>query len=506
MTLAERLAALRSALTGQGPHLAGELRESELRFRQVAENIREVFFLVDPQMTRMFYISPGYAEIWHRSCDSLYADPRSFMGSIHPDDLQSAMLGFAPHGSVIQSDVEYRIVQPAGTIRWIRARTFPIRDEHGDVYRFAGIAEDITEQKAAMDLISRQARALEQANHRLALLAEVTGLLQTVVRPEEAAALVSGYLAQMRVGDGGALYLFKESRNYLDLLARWGDLPVAESVAPQDCWALRRGQAYRPRTTQPDLQCSHASPAGDRATSLCLPMMTDGGPLGLLHVVFTEASLATLDDDALFAQRMSEQLGLALANFKLREKLRIEAMQDPLTGLYNRRFLEVSMRREFARAARAQTSVGVIMLDVDHFKRFNDTHGHEAGDAALCQLGWVLTENCRVSDLACRFGGEELSVVTPGATREVASAWAERVLERVRDMQVVSDGKVLPPLTVSIGIAFFPEDGQEGAQVLQAADRVLYAAKRSGRDRCMVSTGRSVEPAGVGPAEEDPRA
>ncbi|HUG79471.1 MAG TPA: diguanylate cyclase [Burkholderiales bacterium] len=489
MTRPGKLAALMRALSWR--RVAAELRETESRFQQVTDHIREVFFLVDPGITRMFYVSPGYEELWGRSCESLYANPRSFGDAIHVEDRERAFQTFAPQGTVIPFDVEYRIVRPDSTVRWVRARGFPIRDASGQIYRFAGFAEDITERKDAMDLVTHQAQALERGNRRLALLGEMTGLLQTAVRIEEAAAIVEGYVAQLRVGDSGGFYLFKESRNYLDLLARWGEPKLADSVVPGECWALRRGQAYRAPGAQPTLRCKHARQLEEAATHLCVPMMAESGALGLLHVVFANPSPAALEEDALLAQRTAEQLGLALANFKLRETLRIEAMQDALTGLYNRRFLEITLKREFARAVRENNSVAVAMVDVDHFKRFNDAHGHDAGDVALRQLGKVLQENCRASDLACRFGGEEFTVVIPGATREAVKPWTERLLAKVRDMKVIADGVLLPQLTVSIGLAFFPEHGEETAEVIQTADQALYAAKRAGRDRCVFSPGHS---------------
>lgn len=483
MTLAERLSSIVSAIFGRKSPAAEDLRESELRFRQVTENIREVFFLVDPEMSRMYYVSPGYEEIWGRSCDSLYANPRSFADGIHADDAERAMQAFAPHGTVIPFDVEYRIVRPNGTIRWIRARGFPIRNESGDVYRFAGIAEDITERKDAMDTIRHQTQALERNNKRLSLLGEMTGLLQTVDTVEEAAEVLGGQLNHVHVGEGGALYLYKESRNYLDLLARWGELEFPDSVLPDECWALRRGQPYRAPAAERGLRCKHGPHAGRESESLCLPMMVKGGPIGLLHVVFNDESSATRGEEVQFTERMSDQLGLALSNFRLRETLRLEAMEDSLTGLFNRRFLEISLKREFARAQRDDTSIAVAMLDVDHFKRFNDAHSHEAGDAVLRQLGQTLVEHCRLVDLACRFGGEEFAVVFPGATREGMAAWAERFLRVIREMKVVAEGQALPKITVSIGIAFFPDHGEETADVVRAADRALYAAKNAGRDR-----------------------
>lgn len=477
--------------------IEAELLESELRFRQVTENIREVFFLCDPELTHMFYISPGYEEIWGRSCESLYASPKSFAEAIHVDDQLRAMQAMAPRGRLVSCDTEYRIIRPDGTVRWVRDRTFPIRDRNGAIYRFAGIAEDITERKNTLDQMTRQAQVLEHNNRRLSLLGEMTDLLQTAVKVEEAAAIVGGYAAQVQLGDSGAIYLFKESRNALDLLTHWGELKLTDHIAPDDCWALRRGQLYRSGGAQHALRCKHVQKMDGLSTYLCLPMMAESGALGLLHIGFADAFSATREDDELFAQRMSEQLGLALANFRLREKLRFEAMQDPLTRLYNRRFLDISLERELARAARENNRIAVMMLDVDHFKHFNDTHGHAAGDVVLHRFGQLLMENCRAADLACRFGGEEFTVVIPCATRETATGWAERLLGSVRNMKALADGRVLPPITVSIGIAFFPENGEETTEVIQAADQALYTAKEAGRDRYVFSTQKPASVSGI---------
>jgi diguanylate cyclase (GGDEF)-like protein/PAS domain S-box-containing protein len=487
VTLAKRLRSILDAILGRRSRVGPELRESELRFRQVTDHIREVFFLCDPELTTMYYVSPAYQEVWGRSCQSLYDDPKSFGYAIHDEDKSRAFQSFAPEGTVIPFDVDYRIVRPDGTVRWIRARGFPIHNEVGDVYRFAGIAEDITASKCAAELAHVQSHALEVSNRRLSLLGEMTSMLQSVLRVEEAAAIVSGYLTRVKMGAGGALYLYRESRNSLDPLARWGDMKLAERVLPDECWALRRGQPMRTPSDQPELRCKHVRHMEGESEHLCLPMMAEGGALGLLHVVFTGEPSAAREEDALFALRLSEQLGLALANIRLREQLRLQAMQDSLTGLFNRRFLEASLKREFARGEREKNCVAVAMLDLDHFKRYNDVHGHEAGDAVLREFGKLLMQNCRAVDLPCRFGGEEFVVVLPGATRGSVAVWAERILERVRALRVVDEGVALPALTISIGIAFYPEHGRETVDVIHAADEALYAAKGAGRDRCVFS-------------------
>jgi diguanylate cyclase (GGDEF)-like protein len=213
-------------------------------------------------------------------------------------------------------------------------------------------------------------------------------------------------------------------------------------------------------------------------------MTTQDGMLGLVHVVFGDA--AAVEEDSRFARRLSEQLGLALGNLKLRETLREQSLNDPLTGLFNRRFLEESIGRELARAARDDRHVAVLMVDADHFKRYNDAHGHEAGDEALRQLGQALKLSCRAADLACRYGGEEFIVVLPGTSREGAHAWAERLHARVRQMRIHLNGKELPGLTVSIGVAIYPAHGDTSQAVLKAADVALYEAKHGGRDRTAI--------------------
>lgn len=353
---------------------------------------------------------------------------------------------------------------------------------------------------AAYVVIRRQIRAaevrraaLESANRELAvrqhhsqLLTEMTGLLQTVRSFEEAAQVLPRFLGPLFEPNSGALYIIKSSRNYLDTLARWGEMPLVPTFDISDCWGLRRSQPYHREHTDGALVCYHTD-AGARAT-LCVPMMAEGVTLGLLHLACAQSvpDAATAREWREHAQLVSEQLGLALANLTLRQQLREQSVHDIQTGLYNRRFLEESLPRELARAEREKYSVAVFMLDVDHFKKFNDSYGHEAGDAVLRALGRVITESVRASDFAYRFGGEEFTVALPRATLGQAREWADRFMQRVRGMEVKADRQSLPGVTVSLGLAFASEHGTDLETVIQAADIALYEAKRSGRDRLVM--------------------
>jgi diguanylate cyclase (GGDEF)-like protein len=163
------------------------------------------------------------------------------------------------------------------------------------------------------------------------------------------------------------------------------------------------------------------------------------------------------------------------------------SMRDPLTGLFNRRYLEETMGRELPRARRMGESVGVIVLDIDHFKNLNDTFGHDAGDFVLERTGELLRAATRNSDIACRFGGEEFAVILPGATLLVARNRAEAIRAALESLKIEFEGKAIGPLTVSAGVASMPPHGQDWTHTLQQADRALYTAKQSGRNKVVAA-------------------
>jgi diguanylate cyclase (GGDEF)-like protein len=173
---------------------------------------------------------------------------------------------------------------------------------------------------------------------------------------------------------------------------------------------------------------------------------------------------------------------------KLRETLRFQSIRDPLTGLYNRRYLEEFLQKEIYRSQRSGKPFAVVMIDVDHFKRFNDTFGHEAGDMVLQELGKFLRHNVRGSDVACRYGGEELTLILPESSLENSETFAEKIREGVKHLNVKSRHQSLDGITISIGVAVFPQDGLTYEQLLESADGALYRAKKAGRDRVILAS------------------
>jgi diguanylate cyclase (GGDEF)-like protein len=186
--------------------------------------------------------------------------------------------------------------------------------------------------------------------------------------------------------------------------------------------------------------------------------------------------------------RVTEHYALFLVNLRLRETLRMEAIRDPLTNLYNRRYMEESLEREIHHAERHKTSIGIIMLDIDHFKSFNDTYGHEAGDIVLRELGVLLRSHTRADDIACRYGGEEFLLIMPEAPLKVVTYRAKELHAKVKDLLRIEYQEQTLTITVSMGVAAFPDHGPGIKDVVNAADTALYQAKAGGRDQVVVAS------------------
>jgi len=289
------------------------------------------------------------------------------------------------------------------------------------------------------------------------------------------------------------------SRIAVETVAEWGSTGNAERVfAPDDCWALRRGQPQSFRRGEKTSPCRHLD-LTKLTESLCIPMVAQGETIGIMSLQRThspeqqESEIGTMGEaERRLAEVLAKQVALALGNLKLRESLKNQSICDSLTGLFNRRYMEESLEREFSRAKRNKTAVAIIMMDLDHFKRFNDTFGHQAGDALLRALGDLLKRSTRGQDMACRYGGEEFAIVLSDANLEGALKRAETLRQQVKQLSVEYAGQLLGAVSISMGVALFPEHGTTMSEVLRASDQALYCAKREGRDRVSTWTVETV--------------
>lgn len=279
----------------------------------------------------------------------------------------------------------------------------------------------------------------------------------------------------------------------MECCANWCDcVSTKELFEPSDCWGLRQGKPYVGGDATALLRCSHIVTVG--SGYLCIPLVAQGETYGVLYIEekppLPGSSAGTIANQKKQLQHLatavSERVSLAVANLKLREVLRYQSIQDPLTGLFNRRYLEESLDREVNRATRAQRNVSVVMLDIDHFKRFNDTFGHQSGDMLLKEVAAVIKARVRSGDLACRYGGEEFALILSETDAAGARACVEKIREAVKQLTVHFRGQSLGSVTISAGIAAFPGHSDKSEELVHMADMALYRAKKEGRDRVVV--------------------
>ncbi|APO96990.1 diguanylate cyclase [Xanthomonas vesicatoria] len=326
--------------------------------------------------------------------------------------------------------------------------------------------------------------ALQRSTADLNLLSRYTGLLQSCISAEEALVVTSRTLASLLPGVAGSVYLLRASQDRAEAISHWGE-PLVESapqLLPEECWALRRGQPHIIEDLARDALCAHIDEPDSQTpiTTACLPMSAQGTQLGFLFLSSPgPGPMPRLE----IAEAAAEQLSLALSNLRLRESLRRQSIRDALTGLYNRRYLEESLSHELARCARRGLPLSVLMLDVDHFKQFNDSQGHAGGDLLLAAVGELLLTRLRAEDVACRYGGEEFTVILPEADGDEAMRLAEQIRSHIAALAVRDGQRALPRVTASIGVASYPADGELGASLIQKADAALYVAKHRGRNR-----------------------
>lgn len=345
-------------------------------------------------------------------------------------------------------------------------------------------AESAATAQVASARLSQSLERLEHRNLEISLLAEMARLLQTELSQEETLQLANSYCQRLLEGSAGTFFLYRNSADALLPAASWGavNLPPDTLLSPKDCWAIRRARVHLVEQGH-DLCCAHYPQHTDTATYThwCIPLLAYGETLGLLHI-YRDARQPTEEASLKCAEAIAEQTALALANGRMRQVLQTQSIRDPLTGLYNRRFMEETLERELARARRTHACLSVIMLDLDHFKRLNDNYGHPAGDSVLRAVSALLLGALRASDIACRFGGEELIVILPDCALEGAVARAEAIRAEFAAMTLYELGQPLT-VTASFGVSSTTVCGADQSLLLKAADTALYKAKQGGRNR-----------------------
>jgi diguanylate cyclase (GGDEF)-like protein/PAS domain S-box-containing protein len=406
---------------------------------------------------------------------ALLSAPSSYLSHIHPDDRDKAAASLA---RILDTEAdggifEFRLRTGDGIYCWMENRSTPVRDRDGHLLEVEGIATDITERKAAEDELRRAhaqllatVHVLRRHEREMTAIARLNDMLQACDSRDEAYPIIAVAGEDLFPGTSGALVLPANGTRPMGTVLRWG-----------------------PDRTMPDLDLDDSRPlAGAESGPAtggpyeCLPLTVHGEISGLLHVRMTAE--ATLDEGLRrLMLTFGDVIKLSLANLGLRETLREQAMRDQLTGLFNRHYLAEILPRETSRARRSGVPLAVAMLDIDNFKLFNDSHGHDAGDEVLKAMGTMLAKAARARDVACRYGGEEFLLALPDCSPMEAQARLQEICTEVKQTKFVFKGQSLPTVRVSVGLSHISDELMSAEELITAADQALYAAKKAGRDR-----------------------
>jgi len=367
---------------------------------------------------------------------------------------------------------------------WMELEISPVFTENGEHTNFVVVGRDTTKRKSAEQEASK-ARDFELRKQKEAmLLAEFNGWLQAADSLSELFQVVSSFLSKLIPESSGAVYVYANSRDVLESVCNWNDGLMVPNFEPSACWALRRGRNYFFGENEVDFPCQHVEQShGDSIPHrhYCLPIIAHGDTVGLLCIDLPGAAVGDLEGETKeLANFCSEQISIAIANVQLREQLMDQSTRDALTSLFNRRYFIECVRRELIKPKTHKVS-SIISFDVDHFKKFNDTFGHDAGDTVLRAISEALVSSFRDSDIPCRYGGEEFAIFLPGASAEIAVQRAKELGEQLEKTTVRYSGDELS-ITISSGVATYPGNGSTVQSLIKSSDQALYAAKANGRN------------------------
>lgn len=396
---------------------------------------------------------------------------------------------------------QYDCQMPSGRV--ISANARPMRGG-GHVVTFSDVSDarravlalniakaeaEEAERKASEVLADERARQREAA-----LLAQLDEWLQSCKSLDELYKIVTAFMRKVLPGTRGQIFIYANSRDVLEVACAWNCVSRQDTVAPDSCWALRRGRSYAYNPEGISFVCDHVAEAQSEEKTasvyLCVPIVAHGDTVGLLHLEFDrECGNSEVIDAPAFTTRCGEHISMAIANVKLRDELQDQSTRDPLTGLYNRRHFMNALSKELSVTASKQGNFALLSVDADHFKMFNDEHGHDAGDVVLEAIAEKMLTLDADGAVVCRVGGEEFSIVIPSCDRTRASKLAEELRDSISEMRVKYIGGPLPKITVSAGIAVYPTHGTQAKELVKAADLALYAAKNEGRNCWKVAEG-----------------
>lgn len=493
------------------------LVQSQEEFQSLVNNIPAIVFTWDRNETLRFYDNK-VMEVTGYPREVFEQNVMKWPDIVVAADWQKAKEVFI---NALKTDLayvrEYRIIHKKGHLVWLQEHSRIICDADQNIQYISGVFFDITEKRQIEDTLQGAMAKLENTvteinkhNQQISLLNEMGELLQSCHTCQEAYQSIAQVLPKLFPELAGILFMVTPRQSkFIQAVISWGGITANDDVfTVNGCWALRRGGVHLGNNDASGLVCTHIPAA--TTDYMCVPLIAQSEILGLIFLQPANSSSQDTPEESaksLLAQNqqlaitLAKQISMSLANLNLRESLHLQAIIDPLTGLYNRRYMEETLEREIHRGKRRKTPLGIILMDIDHFKQINDTHGHEAGDSVLAAIGRFLKKHIRREDIPCRFGGEEFLLILPDASLENSYKRAEELRNLLLRFDIKHQGQSLGKISASFGVADCPEHGENFEDVIRAADAALYQAKAGGRNQVVVyqETISSEEPQETGP-------
>ncbi|MBN1376059.1 MAG: diguanylate cyclase, partial [Dehalococcoidia bacterium] len=468
-----------------------ELRESEEKFHSFFRTVRDPVFMTTSD-GRWLEVNDAAVEVFgYGSMQELKESPVINVYAI-TDQRKELTEAIASRGFVKDMPVLFR--RKNGELIDALLTAAALRDKSGQVVGFQGTVKDITEMKQtqqalveANERLQEGLSSAEQRNREITLLGEMAQSIQTSRDMQAAYLGTAEYMGKLFVGDSGYIAEINADDQCVEVKASFGK-PQGKTIFPMsECIALQTAKVHESDGSNTASICPHMVPF--HGCFISIPLQTSGGSSWLLHLQHGNENLIPpetcqqwIKSHRLLMLSAGQELAVALSNVRLRETLHEQAIRDSLTGLFNRRYMEEILDQQLNSARKTGSAIGFIMADLDNFKKFNDTYGHEAGDLLLQTVANRIRNAIRVEDVACRYGGEEFLIILPNAGIKDTYTRAMQMREDIRNISIRYGEQRLGTVTISMGVSAFPDNGNEAYMLIRCADIAMYEAKQAGRD------------------------
>jgi diguanylate cyclase (GGDEF)-like protein len=334
---------------------------------------------------------------------------------------------------------------------------------------------------------------MKKSEPDMILLGRMANLALSCLTKEEAIAIAARFLPQLFPEDTGTLFIRHDTQDYYDPVVSWKEERELKAITSQECWSLRRRRIYMVGGEREQPSCPHGDFDPERYISFCIPMAAREDLLGLLHILIPASkedrfatgrdAKDTLSRKKRLAALTADVLALLLVNLRLRKQIDDFSVKDVQTGCFNRSYLEGTLERELKIAQRTGQPLAIVLMDIDYFAHFTETYGHGISSLVMQDLGSFLRENIRDVDVPSRYGADEFALLLPDTTLNTARHRLENLHEMMKDLSLRDGHGHMRRITLSMGIAAYPDQGETFCDLIESAKKALKKAKETGRNR-----------------------